>query len=383
MGEEKIMEFLNLIKANMKILLADKKFAIFAVLIPVIVAIFSAGLGATIFKSDGNNQDESKTNIYSSVKFYSEDGRALEGKALELANHIGGKIEGKEQFDQAIDKVKNKHLTAVYVVPADFNEKLSKGISPEFSLYQLSDTNYTIQINEEINRYITTELKKQAYKDLPEEFKTSKNLFKIEKVKGADSFEDFKQYLFVGGLMYFISVLSPLVIKFMMDIRKNRIYERLATTRNSGFKIMSSQFLSMVIIEATSYCMALFAADRFLGLGFKSFTHVIIFMTLYIALNVALSILITRITTNEDVGPSVGTIFAVAWFFLMMAEMLPMKEAGSRKIIEILSYLNPNHWVLYGIRDAKILPSAIILILMTLALITAGSYRFSSFSRDK
>ncbi|MCF6460296.1 ABC transporter permease [Clostridium sp. Cult3] len=303
----------------------------------------------------------------------------------EILEDLGFKENIFYEDEGALELLEKNQIVALYTIPEDFTEKIKNGEKPIIKSYKREEGNTTTPLEANLNNKINTKIKEEILlknhiiKSREELYKFKSNTLVQEKDKHVDSKINGDLYMAMLMIIYFIILSSTSIGDEMLKLRKQNVLSRAMTTANKGYEIMGSLFLAILILSIVSNLLVLFISKLIIGYPIIDFYIIFINIALASMFSIALTIFLTRITDDPTLV-SLGTaIYAVASFFLsMMALESDFYSKVPRAIINLGKFM-PQYWLLDSIENAKLFPNIVVLLLMILALFTAGNYKFRDF----
>lgn len=366
------MDFLNIVYANIKIILKDKKTLATLIILPLFMCLVMFAVA----------KFGSKSNRIQDAVFYTEG--KVEGKLKDFVDYIKVSDVQNKDKDKLIKKVQEYKIATLYELPANFNEKLKNGEKPNIIVYKVKEGNSNILVDKKINEFIYKELEDKylsKYGKKVEVLKEGTSLIKTDIIKDKNSVDEMVLVSLAIAFYLLTMTISPTAFT-IINYKKEKIFERQATTKFSSFKIIFSLFLAYAILEVLIYSTLIFLLTKFGNFTTNNLALIIFYILLMVVLNIAIAMLIVRIGNNETIVPAIGNILGMVEFFLMLGYLIPFKHDSLKHILLVANKLNPMYWAIDGIKNNRLFPNALVLVLMVLVLITSGSFKFHKFVKD-
>ncbi|WP_077369130.1 ABC transporter permease [Anaerosalibacter sp. Marseille-P3206] len=361
------MKILRLSFVNYKRMVKDKGKLIMMLIVPLLVI-----LGVSFTANKGGYSTDANT------AFSVEDKGGYAKGLLESLNIEDNIFYNREE---AMELLENNEVVAVYILPENFTEKIKGGEKPCVEAFKREEGNTTLplemNIEKEINKKIKEEvlLKNDIIKDKKElyKFSTKTQIEKDEKETDGGLF------LVVFMIIYFTILSSSSIGDEMVVLRKQNILSRAMTTANKSYEIMGSLCLAILFLQVSMNLLVLFIGKLLLKYPIIDFHIIFINIVLASLFSITFTIFLTRIFEEQGVV-SLGTvIFTVGSLFLSLIALDGDLYPKVPMIIKNLGKFVPQYWLLDSIDKSKLFPNTIVLLLMILALFTAGNFKFRDF----
>lgn len=283
--------------------------------------------------------------------------------------------------DKAMELLESNEIVALYVFPKDFSEKIKKGEKPIVEAFKREEGNTTLPLEIDINKEINNKMKEKVLLE-NHIIKNKKDLYKFntktqiernsKKVNGDLSFVVFM-------IIYFTILSSSSIGEDIVTLKKHNILSRAMTTANRSYEIIGSLCLAILFIQVSMNLLVLYIGKLILKYPITDFYVIFINILLASLFSITFTIFMTRIFEEQGVV-SLGTvIFSVASLFLSIIALDVDLYPKVPLIIKNLGKFVPQYWLLDSIEHSRLFPNVIVLLLMILALFTAGNYKFKEF----
>ncbi|MEW8956526.1 ABC transporter permease [Clostridium sp.] len=364
------MKFLTMIWVNCKRYFKDYKNIVLMFIFPIVCVAMINFL-----------MDNTKKGLDAKVAMVNLDKGNL-GKELIEDLELKGFYNNTEE---GLEELKNYNIVALYEIPENFTESINKNIKPTINSYKIEEGNNTLlfenQIEDKINVLLKYEiLKSNNIIDTKDEL--DKNIIDIEyKVKeGFLSAEGFTPILLI---MFFLISFSSNISSDLLILKKQKILERFLSTSNSGYKIMGSIYISMVITQAIMYTASFVFMQIIFKLNFENFGILILNIILMSIVSISLGVMISRIFKEAEVAGLVIIMLSIVMFFLYIIGLVGETSTKIPQIVVILSKFTPFYWAIGSIESSVIFPNIFVLILIALTFFSAGSIKYSTFAKKE
>ncbi len=291
--------------------------------------------------------------------------------------------DGLEQAKKQLEKIK---LIGIVVVDSNFSKDLEQGIKPKLRFIQMIKGN-TFQnkiniINKNINAFLIDSFSKSGKLNLSKQAIEKENI-KIKIIKDDMSLVSFGLKMFTLMILYIIIFGSCAIATELVRFRETRMLTRAIASPNSEFAIIISLLFSFIILQVfINFTLFLIFTQIFTievsGLGS-------IFITVFStsAFSLSLAIVLVRIFNKVEQLPIVTTILSIITviFFVLSAASIMDGLIDFPPILKKLAILSPLYWLIDILDKGKFFPNIIVVWLMIIALITAGSWRLRDFNR--
>lgn len=314
----------------------------------------------------------------SNVAFAVEDRGEYGHKFLEKIQANGSKSIYSSK-NQALESLKKNQVLAVYIIPESFTEEISKGIKPKIQSFKREEGNGTsfIEATMEEELIKLTKGRLLSNKGVISEGEEINTTIKVKE----ETIQGKNQMLYMVVLMIsnFIILSANSVGSELIRMKKQKVLFRAITTSNTGYEIMGGLYLGFFLVQAIIYTAVLFIEKAFLGFSFEGLLPIIfVNMLLTVLISVSIGLAVTRVVENESVSALITNLFGIITTFVSMGATV-MAGDNMPQIIKSIGKFTPQYWVINSMDTGALFPNAMILILMAVAVFTAGSFRIRSF----
>lgn len=282
---------------------------------------------------------------------------------------------------KAMELLEKNDVVAVYVIPENFTKDINSGKKPVIQSYKKDDGNATLPVEIGINDYLNKKVKEQlllkhgiiADKDQLYDLTAKTNIEAYKKKMGS------KLSLAVIMIIYFIIINSNNLGVELINLKKQKILSRAITTANKGYEIVGSIFIAMFFLQVSINLLVLIIGKFLIGYALVDMDIIFANIALACMISISLGLFVTRIFENPGVASMMLTIFSVISTMLGTLSLSGDAMRNMPWILHNLAKFTPQYWLLDSIDKASLFPNSLVLVLMALALFTAGNYKLSDF----
>jgi len=279
-----------------------------------------------------------------------------------------------------LEPLKKNDVIAVYEIPADFTEKIKEGIKPEIIGYKNKEGNGTTPIEGDINQWINEKCRENLLvnnKIIKDGKEITEGTIKAV-VEGSKKGMETNMLITIILLLNFIIFSALGVGTELLILKKEKILARAVTTANRGWEIIGSIYLAQFLVQIIIYSVIFLIQTCLFGYSLSNLYIVLINIALMSLVSISLGVFVTRICENEALASLLINIVASSTTFLSIAGILSDTHKTSW-VVENLTKFAPQYWAMKSIDSSILFPNGIIIMLMALALFTAGSFRVRNF----
>ena len=353
------MGLIDLTIVNLKRFLKNHLVLVMTFLLPLVTLI-------------GINYEESKVekpDIIIVDKDQSNKSEELIDKIKKIANVEIKKGNSKKYYD----KVEKEDYLAIYEISKGFESNIKDSKYSTIKRYAIKDSTSLQLINDTIDNYIKTQvLDNQGIKY---NYKSETEITDINEEKDMSLMN-------ILMLCYFMSICSSSISQDIIKMKQQNILKRSLTTANSDRKILGGIFLSVFILEMIAYNIIMVITKYCLNVPGINLGLSILAITLSAFVTTAMIIFFTRYIKNPSISSFVIAGLGIAFFILAMCNSVIGQFENVPSLLSIISVFSPLYWVANIINGTKVIFSSIIIILMTLAFFTAGSFRLREYVKN-
>ncbi len=362
------MNFIQLTYINIKRMLKEPSKVAFSLIFPLVIILF------TNFVNNGKDVKASPSNIQ--VAYNIEDESPIVSELFQPSSSSYIFLREKEK---AMDLLETNEVVVVYNIPSDFSEKIDNYEKPIIEAYKKEEGNATIPIEISINNKINEFIKEKLLVDK----EIISNQDELYIIKTETTFERDKKvvsgdmHLVTLMVMYFIILGSSIIGPELITYKKNNILSRMITTPNNSATILGSLGLSLLVFEVFLDIIVYTVAIKILGYEIVNLGIVFISIVLANMYTIVLSLVITRVFNNEGIASFITAILSV--IILVLSIFANIEWSKIPKILINLGKFTPLYWIFDSLEKSIIYPNVFLVLLMILALFTAGSYKLKDF----
>ncbi|HEY5560385.1 MAG TPA: ABC transporter permease [Clostridiaceae bacterium] len=285
--------------------------------------------------------------------------------------------------EEALKELKSFGIIALYEIQDNFTEEISNNIKPKINVYKLEAGNTTQVFEGQLEQKLNELLKVQILKanNIIKDKKEIGNNFLNISYNLKPGLMDVEGFMPIVLIMFLLVSFSANISMDLLNLRKEKILERLLTTNNKGYQIMGSIYISMVLVQIFMYTASFLAMKVIFKLPFQNFGILILNIALMSLVSISLGVMIIRIVKEPGVVTIVITMISMGMFFLYMAALIGESSSQVPRIIITISKFTPFYWALGSIEKSVLFPNVFVLILIALTFFSAGSIKYSSFAK--
>lgn len=360
------MRLLRLIWANCRRLLAQPVTIVFLIALPVGILLFQnmlmTGSGAAGSGILLHNQDRG-------------------GYAQSVIERSELSFDTVQDTQNPFAQLENYSADLLYVFPEDFSEKMEAGKVPVVERYARDDTalfaNYDALLEQGIKEeFLATTFQRTGIMTA-EEFLHESTV--QTKVSIADYEVSFVYVFTMLMIVYFIMLFSSSTGTDLLELREQKVTSRMFVTPNHSFEIMVALALGYFLLTFISYSVVVTVARFVFDMKEFPLGMTLLIVGLMSLFSLSLSLFTAKITKNRTVIQLIPTLYGILGFFTTIYGLLERTDSG---IIAKAAYATPIYWVKEMIIHGDILKNTSIILLMSLVLLTAGSYNLRAFVED-
>lgn len=357
------MRFLRLVYANIRRLLAQPINLLMIILLPALILVFQ-----NIILSGDSNVGLSLV-VNEDLGEYGKT--LLEGSKLDYTT--------METRGEALGKLEDYESEVLYVIPADYSEKLEQGLVPEIERFSVQDTALYQTNDSIISQAVQTQLQSIQFEKyglsagdiLNTESSVETTLVIADYVVSFD-------YIFsMIMIVYFILVFSSNTGTDLLELRTQRVTSRMFVTPNSSFEILASLSISYFLLTFVGYGVVVIIARFLFNMKDMPIGMTLLIIGLSSLFALSMSLFLAKITKNKQIISLVPVFYGMVGFLGAVFSF-----SGQNNILTKVALISPPYWFVQMMMYGDILINGGIVLLMTLVLLTAGSYNFQKFVED-
>ncbi|MBS5950852.1 MAG: ABC transporter permease [Clostridium sp.] len=277
--------------------------------------------------------------------------------------------------EDSYNDLRDKKLAMVYVLNEDFDKNIDLGKTPKIENYVVETGMGSIIAEDIINNYVNNLLEESINSGLSTNSIDSVIVESYEK----DS-NDY--YMAVIMICYFMMIGATIITEDILKLKAQKVLKRVISTGNKDRQILGSLYISSFIIQAVISSLSLIVAimmfkiERFnLGLG-------ILAITLCSLITTAIIMTVTRWVKNQTLASLAVVIFGLLAFAVGILGTNLDEFSNVPKAIGYLSVISPFSWLGKIINGESIFISIIVIVLMSLAFFTLGSFKLRDYVKE-
>lgn len=361
--------FFQLMYINIKRMLKDPGKIGFMLVMPFLVILFVNFTTNTTHSSGGS----SNVSVAYNIEDKGETWKSVFPYLIEDQNTF------INEREKALELLEKGDVSAVYNIPSDFSEVISNYVNPNIKAYKIENGNTTIPIEMRLNRDIDKWIEGEVLTNngvVSNIDELSMSNIEITFVKDGTEIEGDINVATIM-LIYFIILGASFIGPELIELKEKNIISRAITTPNKSSSILGSLASSILFLQV-SINMFIFFLGKVL-LDYQVFHIHIIFINIVLAslFSITLSLAATRIFKNAGVVSLVTALVSILTLFLSM--FAQGVYPNMPKFIENLGKFTPQYWIFDSLEKSILFPNAFIVLLMVIALFTAGSYKLKDF----
>lgn len=365
------MNFFKLLIAQINRILRTKEVMVNMLALTFIGIAFVFLYNSPIKKSDTNI---SETHSNKAI-IWGENNEALKNAMIEKKY--------KSAFETSLEKAKDRldtgDVSIIYVIPDSYIEKLVKGQKEEIKIYVRKQNNRSQLFETEFHEVVNKEVEKEILK--------SNGIYDENKLKlNYDDYFDIKENAENTSISSF-SVISVMVIYILMNTacvsgdlalsRENKMIKRMLLSPNKSLSITSSFLLSHFLVLSAINLLVVLLYKKIYGFNQTEFVICIISILIMTLFSISLGIAMFRAFKNKTILGLAGTVVPI----LIIGVSL-IGTFIDNAIVKKISYLSPITWVFEIISKQVLFPNVFIVILMSIVLLTLGSYKLEKYVKN-
>ncbi|NMS88733.1 ABC transporter permease [Clostridioides difficile] len=353
---------IRLIIANIKRYIKNYTLLVNMVLFPVIL-VFSLNF----FTGKSENQSM----YFSPVAIVSNSDGKYEHKLIDSSKLKENSFELDEQ-DKAMNLLKNNKVSAVFILDKNFSSNIDNLKRPVVKCFKTENGGGSLWAESQIESFITNSLKLKIDRNIDDKL-TKTNIIDNSLDKNKNSF------LIVFLICYFMYINAAYLASDLFALKKSNILRRLVSTKQNNIKIIFSIFLGLFCIQAIVYTLILvcFSFTR----DFKLTLNILMIVLTNSFVATGFVFWIARVFKNESSISLISTFYSLIGLGISISSMIPSLDKLS--FMANLSKLTPFYWTIDAINNnGNILINIIVLILIGMVFVTAGSLKLRDFARN-
>lgn len=347
------MNFLNIVRVNLKRMIKNPALLVFLVILPVMIAVTING-----FNSNGH---KTKLDLINNDK-------SVESRELIQALENDYNVNLIESYSKEESREDGSNL--VLILEKGYGEKIQKGEVPKVKIENRISDSKNVAIEENISMIIKEEVENSILKN---------NDIAVSNVKIIEQKVEMPMGSIILMMMiYFFFIASQLINEDLLKLKKENVLKRALTTANDSRTVLVATFLGIYIFISIVGILVYLALTAFGVFKDISVWNGILAVLVSNLLFVSINIFIVRWFKNPKIVTSIGMIITVILFFLGIGGVVANLLSENLMFLENIAVISPFYWV-SKIAMGDNIQGTIVIILMTIAVFTTGSYRLKDF----
>lgn len=353
---------IRLIIANIKRYIKNHTLLVNMVLFPVIL-VFSLNF----FTGSSENQSM----YFSPVAIVSNSSGKYEHKLID-SSKLKENSFGLDEQDKAMNLLKNNKVSAVFILDKNFSSNIDNLKRPVVKCFKTENGGGSLWAESQIESFITNSLKLKIDGNIDDKL-TKTNIIDNSPDKNKNSF------LIVFLICYFMYINAAHLASDLFALKKSNTLKRLVSTKHNDIKIIFSIFLGLFFTQAIVYTLTLVCFTFTRNFKLTLNTLMIVLSNSFVATGFVFWI--ARVFKNESSISLISTFYSLIGLAISISSMIPSLDKLS--FMANLSKLTPFYWTIDAINNnGNILINIIVLILIGMVFVTAGSLKLRDFARN-
>lgn len=271
-------------------------------------------------------------------------------------------LTNRDQADALLDE---GQVDVVYELGEDYEK------SGHFKGLSLNGQTHNQYVEEEITRIWQKAQEHQIYSDYGIELGDSQ--------APEIALDQEKDFLPIGLMIslfmifYMMYINASMFSTDLLEMRENFILKRSIVSRSSGKAILGSVLSAYGLIFLVMNIIAFAMVMIFNEMPIKFLSLIIAYLFVNVAFTVAYILVMVRIFKKKELLSSIS--MGIAILFVVIPQVI--RDTA----FESLSMLSPFHWTMEGLDYASFFPQGLVILLMAVALFTAGSFKVEELAK--
>ncbi len=369
------MNIIKLTFANLKRYIKMPSILMFLILSPIVLILFCSFL--TKDSSDDSSMSYENIGIVCNLNLeyslYKSIDTTYQEELIKELNIQEDDIYSLDQKDKAVELLKNNKFAAIFVINDDFSDIIKAQKRPTIDVIKTSEGGGSLLTESKIDTFINTVLQKQIDPNFSSKYIKST----VVKDEGIILKDDFISIFLICYVMY---ISGCGLCTDLVNLKKSNTLKRMLSTKNKDFEILFSLFFSSFLIQAIVYTIVLIISNKFIGITVNPYTILLILANCFLCTGII--ICLSRYCKNE----STISLSMVGYIFLRLATsisiLIPSLVNIDMPVIINISKFMPMYWTMDAMMNDNYVKNSIILVLMGLFFITAGSFKLKEFAKN-
>lgn len=160
----------------------------------------------------------------------------------------------------------------------------------------------------------------------------------------------------------------------LVSLNKENVIRRSITTPNESWKILGTLLVAYAIVIFTVNMVLLSVIKVLNNLDMTMYLRSLYVVILGIVFSLSFAIMLFRLFKEPNLAVNTGMLI-----FIGLTGLTFIDSISSSTWIKNLSYLSPMKWLLNILDSGEVLQGTIVVLLMSLVLFTAGSYKLEKY----
>lgn len=335
-------------------------------IILIIIFILPIAAMISIFSSDENK--------YKTIEIINNDKSLLSQELIdELSKDFNITIIDGD-VENYFDGLRENKFGAIYVIEKGFAEKIENKEVPKIKAYIKEEVNGLLVAQNTIDEFIKENIKDEIKEGLSTNY--------IETVVKYENSSKEENAMTIVMICYFILLGSSIISDDIVKLKKQKVLKRTIATGNSDMCILGSMLLAAFIVQSILSVVALIFISKFADINDLSIINAIIAIVLTSLLSTALIIFSSRWIKNPQMISFISVIYGIFSFGFGMVSIDFNSFTNISIIVEGIAIMSPFYWINKISLDGEYIIPIIVVVLMSLAFFTAGSFKLRDLIKE-
>ncbi|HHU61914.1 MAG TPA: ABC transporter permease [Natronincola sp.] len=367
------MNFLSLIRVNIKKIIKTPIHLLFFLLLP---------LGTILFTTVIIDGMDSVGGFSASEVVFNSDDRGTFGESF-LAPFADSQEVFEDDLDGALHLLERNKVLAVYNIPSDFTKRIQADEKPVIEVYKREEGNLTVTLEARLETALNRLLEERILLDngvinAIDELDVLQTEIIVERDAEVLS-NDFNVGIML--LIMFVFYGSVSMVSELNEYRKARVLARAISTPNWGGTILASLIIAFFLVQFGINAVVLVCGKLILGMSITNFPVVMVNLALASLFSITFSLAIVRLIKNESVVSIITAISALGSSYLAIFTDVKIFPHATKWLVNLAKFV-PQYWVFESVEEGVLFPHVFILLLMIVALFSAGCYKLRGFVNE-
>ncbi|MBS4456171.1 ABC transporter permease [Tuanshanicoccus lijuaniae] len=202
----------------------------------------------------------------------------------------------------------------------------------------------------------------------------TQHLVAIEEQKGQSIADFVNAGVLIIVLVIYIMMAGNIIGTDLVTLRSNNVLRRLITTPNQGWKIIGAILLSYTAVLLVINSLILFYIHLITDISTTLLLRSIWIIILAILFCLSYAVAVFRAFKNPNLSMNIGMVG-----FMMLVGLSFIDNLTDIQWVKNLSYLSPVKWMMDILDTGNWLVGTLIILLLSIVLFTAGSYKLENY----